>query len=75
MNRRKEEPQDPRGGAAHFGPERKLEADGLDVMEVLRAGSWTVTERGAQVMQLLREVDRQTRMDRVDPRGQLEEQM
>ena len=74
MNRRKEEPQDPRGGAAHFGPERKLEADGLDMMEVLRAGSWTVTERGAQVMQLLREVERQTRMDRVDPRVQLEEQ-
>ena len=32
-------------------------------------------EREAQVTRLLREAERQTRMDRVDPRGQLEEQM
>ena len=74
MNRQKEESTDPLKDAAQEGPEGKREADGLDAMEVLRAGSWTVTERGAQVMQLLREVERQTRMDRVDPRVQLEEQ-
>ena len=53
--------------------ERK--ANGLDATEALRKGSWTAKERGAQVTRLLREAERQTRMDRVDPRGQLEEQM
>ena len=38
-------------------------------------GSQTVREREAQVARLLREAERQTRMDRVDPRRQLEEQM
>ena len=38
-------------------------------------GSWAVKEREAQMTGLLREAERQTRMDRVDPRGQLEEQM
>ena len=37
--------------------------------------SQKVKEREAQVTRLLREAERQTRMDRVDPRRQLEEQM
>ena len=53
--------------------ERK--AYGLDATEGLQKGSWTAMERGARMTGLLREAERQTRMDRVDPRGQLEEQM
>ena len=40
----------------------------LEALEELQAGSGTVTqERGARVMELLREVERRIRMDRVDP--------
>ena len=73
-NRREEESQDPLREAAHRGPEGEREAHGLDAKGELRIGSWTVKERGAQMTGLLREVERQTRMDRVDPRRQLEEQ-
>ena len=53
--------------------ERK--ANGLDATEALRKGSWTAKERGAQMIGLLREAERQTRLNRVDPRWeQLEEQ-
>ena len=74
LNRRKEESTDPLREAAHQGPEGEREAHGLDAIGELRIGSWTVMERGAQVTGLLREAERQTRLDRVDPRGQLEEQ-
>ena len=54
--------------------ERK--ANGLDATEVLQKGGQTAMERGAQMTGLLREVERQTRLNRVDPREeQLEEQM
>ena len=43
--------------------------DGLDATEVLlNGGQWTAKEREAQMEGLLREAERQTRMDRVDPR-------
>ena len=45
----------------------------LGALEELQAGSRTVTqERGARVKELLREVERRIRMDRVDPREMAE---
>ena len=43
--------------------------DGLDAKEgLLSGGHWAAMEREAQRKDLLWEADRQTRMDRVDPR-------
>ena len=45
------------------------QAHPLGALKELQAGSWTVTqERGARVKELLREVERRIRMDRVGPR-------
>ena len=66
---------DPLRENAHGGLAMERKAYGLDATEVLQRGSWTAMERGARMTGLLREAERQTRMNRVDPRGQLEEQM
>ena len=72
---RLEESQDPLRRTAHEGLVEERKANGLDATEALQEGSRTAKERGAQMTGLLREVERQTRMDRVDPRWkQLEEQ-
>ena len=45
---------------AHGGLAMERKANGLDATEALREGSWTATERGAQMTGLLREAERQT---------------
>ena len=73
---RLEESQDPLRRTAHEGLAEERKANGLDATEALQEGSRTAKERGAQMTGLLREVERQTRFNRVDPREeQLEEQM
>ena len=73
---RLEESQDPLRRTAHEGLAEERKTDGLDATEVLLEGSRTAKERGALMTGLLREVERQTRLNRVDPREeQLEEQM
>ena len=66
---RREVSQDPLRRGASEEAENECVTAGLDVIEGLLEGSrWAAMEREAQRKDLLREADRQTRMDRVDPR-------